>query len=321
MLTFSLSIIQLCLILVFDFQVLLSILSVLSNELTVDLETLLDTKQYSDMILSVGESELPVHKAILAARSPVFGAMFAHSSTREVQEGRVLIEDAQKEAVVSFIRYLYTGLIPPNEQLTDELLALADKYEVPLLKDACDLMLTHSLNVENVLTLLCFAHLHDASLLRNKCLNFTLKNAFQVTHTPEWEKVIEQQPKLSVQITRLLASPKSSLKFPKVSSKNAKVMMFTLEHTWTILDFTSLFRGDARTGFSRINSVGFSASGHEAIQMQLKVSMTHPKGPIFWLKIEFDEEEIKKGVSINGILSFVDEDEDKSEIDRKGKAC
>lgn len=44
---------------------------------------LLDNDLHSDFIISVENENIPVHKAILAARSPVFAAMLSHTETNE----------------------------------------------------------------------------------------------------------------------------------------------------------------------------------------------------------------------------------------------
>jgi hypothetical protein len=44
---------------------------------------------FTDTILSCGEKEIPVHRFMLAARSPVFNAMFSHEETLESSEEKV----------------------------------------------------------------------------------------------------------------------------------------------------------------------------------------------------------------------------------------
>ncbi len=42
---------------------------------------------FSDVTLSVGDTEFKAHKAILAARSPVFSAMFEHAMEEKLKVG------------------------------------------------------------------------------------------------------------------------------------------------------------------------------------------------------------------------------------------
>ena len=46
---------------------------------------------FTDAILVCGETEIPVHRFMLAARSPVFKAMFSHEDTLEGQNKKVFI--------------------------------------------------------------------------------------------------------------------------------------------------------------------------------------------------------------------------------------
>jgi hypothetical protein len=47
------------------------------------------SSSFCDTILSCGGKEIPVHRFMLAARSPVFKAMFSHDETTEGQKGKV----------------------------------------------------------------------------------------------------------------------------------------------------------------------------------------------------------------------------------------
>ncbi len=53
--------------------------------LSEDLSQLFDNSSFSDVILVVGDRQFHVHKAILAARSCVFNAMFEHEMEEKKQ--------------------------------------------------------------------------------------------------------------------------------------------------------------------------------------------------------------------------------------------
>ena len=77
-----------------------------------------------------------VHKLVLAAHSDVFRAMFSHKDTIENTQSRLKITDFESNVVSQMLKYLYTGRLP--EELTTqnlaELLKIADKYQLELLK-------------------------------------------------------------------------------------------------------------------------------------------------------------------------------------------
>ena len=65
---------------------------------------LLNAGLFSDVTLVCGEEEIRAHKAILAARSPVFKAMFAHKMS-EALEGKAVIEDIRAEVLHEVLRW------------------------------------------------------------------------------------------------------------------------------------------------------------------------------------------------------------------------
>ena len=98
-----------------------------SEEMNPALSDLLASGKHGDIILVVDGKEIMAHKCILAARSPVFDAMFNHKDTKEAQEGRVIIEDVGKEQFEAFLKYLYHCENPKKELVGEQLLMLADK--------------------------------------------------------------------------------------------------------------------------------------------------------------------------------------------------
>ncbi|VUZ41516.1 unnamed protein product [Hymenolepis diminuta] len=68
------------------------------------------------------------HKAILAARSPVFAAMFEHGMA-ESRANKVYITDVEPDTLAEVLRFIYTGRVIglDNPVAAQELLAAADK--------------------------------------------------------------------------------------------------------------------------------------------------------------------------------------------------
>ena len=89
-------------------------------------KSLLESGKYSDVILVVGGKQFKSHKYILAARSPVFAAMFEHDCI-EKQESMVNITDVPLDVFEEFLRYIYSATTPDLKQFASELLPVADK--------------------------------------------------------------------------------------------------------------------------------------------------------------------------------------------------
>uniref|UniRef100_A0A1A9VF19 BTB domain-containing protein n=1 Tax=Glossina austeni TaxID=7395 RepID=A0A1A9VF19_GLOAU len=95
-------------------------------KLSEDLGNLFDNEKFSDVTLAVGGREFQAHKAILAARSDVFAAMFEHEM-EERKLNRVAITDVDHEVLKEMLRFIYTGKAPNLDKMADDLLAAADK--------------------------------------------------------------------------------------------------------------------------------------------------------------------------------------------------
>ncbi|XP_078234084.1 speckle-type POZ protein-like [Pogona vitticeps] len=83
-------------------------------------------QRYTDCCLCVGGQEFRAHKAILAARSPVFSAMFEHEM-EESKKNQVNIKDIKPEVFKEMVHFIYSGKAPNINQMAYDLLAAAEK--------------------------------------------------------------------------------------------------------------------------------------------------------------------------------------------------
>ena len=88
---------------------------------------MLARRRYTDFTFYIGENKFPVHRVILATRSPVFAAMFELKDTKEQQERMVRLVDCNEETFQALLEYIYAETMPPPDKLTVELMATADK--------------------------------------------------------------------------------------------------------------------------------------------------------------------------------------------------
>uniref|UniRef100_A0AC34R4D3 BTB domain-containing protein n=1 Tax=Panagrolaimus sp. JU765 TaxID=591449 RepID=A0AC34R4D3_9BILA len=68
--------------------------------------TLLDEDRFKDFIICVEDKEIKVHKCVLAVASTEFAAMLK-PERKELQEGRVTIEDFDYETVMAAVELIY----------------------------------------------------------------------------------------------------------------------------------------------------------------------------------------------------------------------
>ncbi|XP_065205302.1 speckle-type POZ protein B-like isoform X13 [Planococcus citri] len=150
--------------------------------------SLFENQELTDVVLSVNGKDYPAHKTVLAARSPVFLAMFKHN-TKENQLNRVEIEDINDAVVGEMLRYIYTGKCENLENLAAELLATADKYDLYRLKMMCAKTLIERLSVENAASVLALADIHGVKELKNAVVKFIVSKPTQVLATEGWKSI------------------------------------------------------------------------------------------------------------------------------------
>lgn len=73
-----------------------------------DLEDLFRSQEFSDVTISANGREFKAHKAILAARSPMFRGMFSHDM-KETKYNRVDVPDVDPDVLQEMLRFIYTG--------------------------------------------------------------------------------------------------------------------------------------------------------------------------------------------------------------------
>jgi len=114
-----------------------------SSEVVTKIAGIYAERLMSDVLLVVGDQELPAHRLILCASSEVFQVMLMNSIWSESQEKRIVLKESPACATVFevFLKYLYTGKINVDYANVIPLVQLADKYYVKdLLKVGLDFM-------------------------------------------------------------------------------------------------------------------------------------------------------------------------------------
>uniref|UniRef100_A0A3B3SF63 Speckle type BTB/POZ protein like n=1 Tax=Paramormyrops kingsleyae TaxID=1676925 RepID=A0A3B3SF63_9TELE len=183
----------------------MNMLKVPECQLSDDLGNLWEFSRFTDCSLYVCGQEFKAHKSILAARSPVFNAMFEHEM-EESKKNRVDISDIEPDVFKEMMSFIYTGKAPNLEKMADNLLAAADKYALERLKVMCEEALCSSLSVENVADVLILADLHSAEQLKAQAIDFINSHTTDIMETAGWKSMIQSHPHLVAEAFRALAS-------------------------------------------------------------------------------------------------------------------
>jgi len=173
---------------------------------------LLDSKMFADLTLKVGDEHIRVHSLVLAARSPVFCAMFS-AGMRESQEKEVTIADLDVEAVRELISFFYTGEFKKETLESDDstlaLLQAAHRYSALPLVKKCTASLSARFTVETVSERLELADMIGCSVFKEQCLEYMRQQMPEVQETSSYERLVERRPGLLRDVIAAMAGPQS----------------------------------------------------------------------------------------------------------------
>lgn len=104
---------------------------------------------------------------------------------------------------MGMLEYIYTGRVSEsNPDVVCDVMGLADLCTLDGLKVLCETTLKHSVDSENVCSLLRNADRYQARELKAFCENFILKHAADVARTKSFEE-LAQSPGLMLHIAKL----------------------------------------------------------------------------------------------------------------------
>ncbi|KAJ4811869.1 BTB/POZ and MATH domain-containing protein 2 [Rhynchospora pubera] len=136
---------------------------------------LLESKEGADVTFHLSEETFVAHKAVLAARSPVFRAQF-FGSMMESKTDSIKIEEMQPEVFKTMLHFIYTEQLPPGDDISFEmaqhLLVAADRYGLERLKVICAETLCAGIDAKTAAATLAFAVRHSCRPLKDYCVDF-----------------------------------------------------------------------------------------------------------------------------------------------------
>ncbi|KAM0842586.1 hypothetical protein ACQ4PT_058293 [Festuca glaucescens] len=191
-----------------------------STEAQSGLARMLQEGILTDITVNAVGGSIMAHRAVLAARSPVFLSMFSHD-LREKQLSTVDISDMSIDACRAFIGYLY-GDVSEEEFLAHrcELVAAGDKYGVGNLMKACKKSMRDDVCTENLLERLQLAHTYGLSALKKTCVKLLVdfgkmyeipEDFEEFVKSGDQELVGEIKEKIAVSRGRMLSPTTSSV--------------------------------------------------------------------------------------------------------------
>ncbi|XP_046983208.1 ankyrin-1-like [Schistocerca americana] len=190
----------------------MSAVTEVQNNTTEALAALLEGGEGSLVTLVAGETRVAAHRAVLAAASPVFAAMFAHDML-EASCGQVSIDDVEGPVLRLLVAYTYTLQAPQLPDTAAQLLSAADKYGLSALKAACERQLISQLAVETAAVTAVRAVRHSCPDATRAAVAF-IKDHLQVVATRGWADAVLEYPQEVNEVIRLLREPPAEASSP-----------------------------------------------------------------------------------------------------------
>ncbi len=167
-----------------------------NRNLQYDMGMALKENDDKDFVIQCQDKYFSCHRFILKIRSPVFKAMLESDNT-ESTNGVLVIVDFDKEVVQSFLEYLYTDKCSDLTALAEDLLIIADKYDVQGLVAMAMNELGKNINEENVPGYLMTAsRLQNGQKFFDKLVTYIKNNMELVKQSPGWQVLVEKDPEL-----------------------------------------------------------------------------------------------------------------------------
>uniref|UniRef100_A0A0K0F3C6 Speckle-type POZ protein-like (inferred by orthology to a human protein) n=1 Tax=Strongyloides venezuelensis TaxID=75913 RepID=A0A0K0F3C6_STRVS len=164
-------------------------ISIPQSRLSLDYGNLYDSSSFYDCVIKVKDTEIQVHKAILAARSPAFHDIFT-SASDESQTNIIEIKDFNVEVVEKMLIYIYTDEVSYIEDMANEIFEIANEYKLDRLKAISEQSMCNSLNTDNVLERFALSDKYPTERLKKCCEELILKNMECLKKTKDWKKYI-----------------------------------------------------------------------------------------------------------------------------------
>ena len=142
-------------------------------------------RKLCDVVLRVGGQEVFTHRAILAASSAYFLAMFTNDMKESEQEV-IEMKDMNPEVLSSLIDFTYTGEITVTVENVQEVLSAASLLQVRQVQDICCNFLKQQLDAGNCLGIKNFAEANGCQQLSDIIDNFARRNFPEVASGSEF---------------------------------------------------------------------------------------------------------------------------------------
>lgn len=142
-------------------------------------------RELCDIILLVNDCEIPTHRAILAACSPYFRAMFLSGFVESVQS-QVELKDVDTAAFKKIIDFFYTSELRIDITEVEQILNIACLLHLEYIIEECEKLMRRNITPGNCLGLKTIAQTYSLHFLYKQALRFSLWHFESVVNEEEF---------------------------------------------------------------------------------------------------------------------------------------
>lgn len=118
------------------------------------LKELLNENKFVDCTLKVGDRSFPCHRLIMAACSPYFREIFFTEDGKEVENTKeVVLEDVNPSILDMIIQYLYSAEIDLTDDNVQDIIAVANRFQIPSVFTVCVNYLQKKVSLANCMAI------------------------------------------------------------------------------------------------------------------------------------------------------------------------
>ncbi|XP_074520893.1 kelch-like protein 41b [Halichoeres trimaculatus] len=118
------------------------------------LKELLNENKFVDCTLKVGDRSFPCHRLIMAACSPYFREIFFTEDGKEVENTKeVVLDDVNPGVLDMIIQYLYSAEIDLTDDNVQDIIAVANRFQIPSVFTVCVNYLQKKISLNNCMAI------------------------------------------------------------------------------------------------------------------------------------------------------------------------
>lgn len=156
-----------------------------------DIRSYIQENSTKDFIIKIDDREFPVHKFVLAARSPTLASIFKNNPGAN----ELKLVDISVEIFETVLKFLYTDKLPNSEEDEASILgifAASGQLKIIELLNFAALKISGKINRENAIKILKLSNKYGHDDLRDKAFNELRKKYPEIPFKDEWKFDVEK---------------------------------------------------------------------------------------------------------------------------------